>query len=373
MAEEIVLAPNQSKSAEVSRETLQLKVAMQVMLTARRWKSWVAEKFRDAGHTVATHTQNHPTGMHLLPIERVQQEIDEGIASVSAALGDGTAPAPFFRVPGLARAEGIEQYAALKGAQVWSADFPADDWRHVSSSRVYELAMQRLEAKGKGILLLHDIQARTVAALPAILRDLKAGGYRIVHVVPSRPDLPPTPTEPQQWRMHPDVIAARQWPVVPGFAFARSEMLPIPAMAQSGMVDGALMLLPESFARVKRLGPTAPWAMPLPTTVASTNDNSLPVPADWLYTMPEPVAGAMASQAVAIAPKKVKVVARRPSPRVHIAAPTNATTPKPPAMPFTMAPLASSPAATPASVEANATRRPIPGSMPVTPPGLHRQ
>ena len=57
-----------------------------------------------------------------------------------------------------------------KGAQVWSADFPADDWRHVSSSRVYELAMQRLEAKGKGILLLHDIQARTVAALPRILQ-----------------------------------------------------------------------------------------------------------------------------------------------------------------------------------------------------------
>ena len=27
--------------------------------------------------------------------------------------------------------------------------------------------MKRLEAKGKGILLLHDIQARTVAALAA--------------------------------------------------------------------------------------------------------------------------------------------------------------------------------------------------------------
>src|SRR6478735_609090 len=34
-------------------------------------------KVRDAGHTVATHTQNHPTGMHHLPPERVQQEIDE--------------------------------------------------------------------------------------------------------------------------------------------------------------------------------------------------------------------------------------------------------------------------------------------------------
>ena len=27
-------------------------------------------KVRDAGHTVATHSQNHPSGMHRLPIER---------------------------------------------------------------------------------------------------------------------------------------------------------------------------------------------------------------------------------------------------------------------------------------------------------------
>src|SRR3954469_8571804 len=53
-------------------------------------------KARDAGHTVATHTQNHPTSMHHLPAERVQQELDEGIASVTAALGDATALAPFF-------------------------------------------------------------------------------------------------------------------------------------------------------------------------------------------------------------------------------------------------------------------------------------
>src|SRR3977135_3214154 len=46
-------------------------------------------KGRDAGHTIATHSQNHPAGMHRLPIERARQEIDDGIASVSAALGDG--------------------------------------------------------------------------------------------------------------------------------------------------------------------------------------------------------------------------------------------------------------------------------------------
>src|SRR3954447_6006236 len=136
-------------------------------------------KVRDAGHTVATHTQNHPSNMNRLPLDRVQKEIEDGIASVTAALGDGTQPAPFFRIPGLGRSDVIEQYAEEKGIQIWSADFPADDWRHVSPQRVYDLAIQRLEAKGKGILLLHDIQARTVAALPRILHELKARGYHI--------------------------------------------------------------------------------------------------------------------------------------------------------------------------------------------------
>jgi hypothetical protein len=48
----------------------------------------------------------------------------------------------------------------------WSADFPADDWRRISSTQVVNYALSRLEAKGKGVLLLHDIQARTQAALP---------------------------------------------------------------------------------------------------------------------------------------------------------------------------------------------------------------
>ena len=159
-------------------------------------------KVRDAGHTVATHSQNHPTGMDRLPLDRSKQEIEQGIASVTAALA-GTAPAPFLRIPGLRVNDGIEAFAASKGLQLWSADFPADDWRDVSANRVYELAMQRLERKGKGILLLHDIQPRTVEALPRILRELKVRGYRIVHVVPATPDRPATPTEPQQWLLHP--------------------------------------------------------------------------------------------------------------------------------------------------------------------------
>ncbi|MBR0828513.1 polysaccharide deacetylase family protein [Bradyrhizobium manausense] len=186
-----------------------------------------------AGHTVGTHSMNHPLTFDRMPIEKAEAEINGGIEWTQAAMTDPSALAPFFRIPGLMRAEGVENHLISRGIQVWSADFPADDWRHVSSERVYQLAMQRLEAKGKGILLLHDIQARTVAALPKIIRDLKARGYRIVHVVPATADRPATPTEQVEWLMHPpsETVPIARWPKVPNFVFARTDMLPAPALA----------------------------------------------------------------------------------------------------------------------------------------------
>ncbi|WP_442893879.1 polysaccharide deacetylase family protein [Bradyrhizobium sp. AZCC 1620] len=243
-------------------------------------------KVRDAGHTVATHTQNHPGGMDRLPLDRSRQEIDQGIASVTAALADGTAPAPFLRIPGLRTNDGIEEFAAAKGLQVWSADFPADDWRNVSAARVYELAIKRLEAKGKGILLLHDIQPRTVTALPRILHELKVRGYRIVHVVPATPERPATPTEPQQWQLRPpsEMVAISRWPKVPKFAFAGTAALPVPALSNLDWHTTDLDV--RATRRGVPLPAVAPWprqtVLPPAGTLAT-----LPVPAASLFIIPE--------------------------------------------------------------------------------------
>src|SRR5258707_7662168 len=88
-------------------------------------------RVRDAGHSIGTHTQNHPLSMNRMPIDRAGQEIDDGIAAITAALGAPNTVAPFFRIPGLLRAEAVEDYLASKGIQTWSADFPADDWHHI--------------------------------------------------------------------------------------------------------------------------------------------------------------------------------------------------------------------------------------------------
>jgi len=56
-----------------------------------------------------------------------------------------------------------------------------------------------IEARGRGILLLHDIQPATALALPTLLAELKARGYKIVHVVPATEDRPATVAETDDW------------------------------------------------------------------------------------------------------------------------------------------------------------------------------
>jgi peptidoglycan/xylan/chitin deacetylase (PgdA/CDA1 family) len=183
-------------------------------------------RIHDAGHTIGTHSENHPFQFGKLPPERMAAEIDDGIAHVAAALADPSQLAPFFRIPGLRRSDAVEAALSSRGIMNWSADFPADDWRKISPAQVAHFALSRLEAKGKGVLLLHDIQARTQAALPVILQQLKERGYRVVHVVPATPDRPKTETDPAQWVpywIHGPNIAARE----PGsFVFGASDIPP---------------------------------------------------------------------------------------------------------------------------------------------------
>jgi peptidoglycan/xylan/chitin deacetylase (PgdA/CDA1 family) len=250
-------------------------------------------KLAAAGHTIGTHSQTHPLTFPKMSVEDAQKQINDGIASATAALSDPIVIAPFFRFPGLLRAEGVEEYLAGQGIQIWSADLLADDWHHISSGRVYDLAMRRLEARGKGILLLHDIQARTAAALPKILREMKARGYKIVQVVPATLQEPATPTDPQDWKFNPpsETVPVARWPKVPDFVFADTDTLAAPALSDLNSPDGPLLLLSEPLARAKSHGAIPlpqepPWPR-APDIAVQTSAETLPVPAEALFTVPE--------------------------------------------------------------------------------------
>jgi peptidoglycan/xylan/chitin deacetylase (PgdA/CDA1 family) len=158
-------------------------------------------KVAEAGHTIGTHSMTHPIPFGRLSFERTKAQIDDGIKATQAALGDESHLAPFFRFPGFARTEAAEDYLAEQGLMTWGADFPADDWMRIGPREIEKRAMRRIEAVGKGVLLLHDIHQRTVEALPGILKALKEGGYRIVHVVPATANLPKTVTADADWRV----------------------------------------------------------------------------------------------------------------------------------------------------------------------------
>jgi peptidoglycan/xylan/chitin deacetylase (PgdA/CDA1 family) len=159
----------------------------------------VVRRTHEEGHTVANHSQNHSYNIHRQPIVDGWKEIEDGFESLRAALGDPSKVAPFFRFPGLLRDDSVERFLAARSIMSWSVDVISDDSSRISSWEIIRRTLHRLEAKGKGIILLHDIQPATANALPQLLSELKARGYRIVHVVPTGPGRVKTPTTPEQW------------------------------------------------------------------------------------------------------------------------------------------------------------------------------
>jgi len=134
-----------------------------------------------------------------------------------------------------------------------------------------------------------------VAALPRILQELKAKGYRIVHVVPATPELPATPTDPQQWQLHPtsENVAISHWPKIRNFVFTETETLPAPSLSDLDWRDEqSLALADEPFDTAGRHPRGVPqfgqarWPQPSPLVLASSAV-TLPVPAQSIFEIEE--------------------------------------------------------------------------------------
>jgi peptidoglycan/xylan/chitin deacetylase (PgdA/CDA1 family) len=259
------------------------------------------KKIRAAGHTIGNHSQNHPLAFDKMPLNLVQAEIEQGFASIATALGERRPPSPFFRIPGLLRAKEVENYLQSRGLTTWSADVVADDWKHINASEVVRRAITRLDEKGKGILLLHDIQPATALALPELLRELKAKGYRIVHVVPRgvpQQDIPvaaaPTPRDADTRASAPQETREMRQPV-PAEPVAVAAVAPAPVRAQPEpeprpVPDDAQRVAPEatvsasdSFARAVPIVPGNPIR---PFTSDSKPARNMPTPGKFVTTEP---------------------------------------------------------------------------------------
>jgi peptidoglycan-N-acetylglucosamine deacetylase len=280
----------------------------------RGYPSLVRRAYNE-GHTIANHSQNHPFTFAKMTVDQAAQEIETAHASLLSALGDPKAISPFFRIPGLLRQNSVEQYLAAHDYMTWSVDFLADDWTHINNREVTRRAINRIEARGKGILLLHDIQPATAIALPEILKELKARGFKIVHVVPAGADRPKTVTEPEQWVVVRRSHEPQVWPrtLVVGEEIPEP-LLPAPSPASFGIEHFGeptiKIALVETFERrimhngATPLPPVPSW--PRPTAYALPPEASvLPVPAahNFRYARPFQVGK----------PEKPKLAAKKPA------------------------------------------------------------
>jgi len=138
-----------------------------------------------AGHTIGSHTWSHADLQAVVqknPQEAVD-EIEKGLSAVHWAL-QGTPHAPFFRFPALRHPPEMVTYLGKRNIGIFSCDFDSFDFKIHKPEQVVSSVMSKLAKHGKGIILMHDFQKATSVAVPTILAQLKAGGYKVVHMVP---------------------------------------------------------------------------------------------------------------------------------------------------------------------------------------------
>jgi peptidoglycan/xylan/chitin deacetylase (PgdA/CDA1 family) len=133
-----------------------------------------------AGHTIGTHTWSHADLSKAKTEDDWKAEIEKGVSAVKRAVGGPIAP--FFRFPVLKDSKESLQYLAGRNVGVFSADMDTFDFKFRNPDQFVKQAMDRLERKGKGIILMHDVQPVTAKALPQLLAELKAKGYKVVHM-----------------------------------------------------------------------------------------------------------------------------------------------------------------------------------------------
>jgi len=158
----------------------------------------VLKEVAAAGHTIGGHTWSHAnlaSGKKRVVRKEVQpeastsnraiEEIEKGFSAIKLAIGGS--PAPFFRFPYLQAPTEAMEYLATRKIAVFSHDLDSFDIKKGSPEDLIKSVLGQLARKGKGIVLMHDFQQHTAAVLPQLLSELKAQGFKVVHMRPKAP------------------------------------------------------------------------------------------------------------------------------------------------------------------------------------------
>jgi peptidoglycan/xylan/chitin deacetylase (PgdA/CDA1 family) len=138
-----------------------------------------------AEHTVGTHTWSHKAIAKFKTFDEGKDEIERGISAVHRAVGGPIAS--FFRFPTLVDTSESVAYLGKRNIAMFSTDIDSFDFKPQTADHLVKSVMQKLEKRGKAIILMHDIHKTTAKAVPMLLAELKAKGYKIVHMTAKAP------------------------------------------------------------------------------------------------------------------------------------------------------------------------------------------
>ena len=134
----------------------------------------VAKRLKADGYVLANHSYSHAQ-LSKESGDPLKAEISRTDLLLKAV---DPAPSGLFRFPyGASSREAMNELAALKLRSImWNID--SLDWADPVPNSIADRVLKSVAKEGRGIILFHDIHERTVTALPKILEQLTAEGYR---------------------------------------------------------------------------------------------------------------------------------------------------------------------------------------------------
>ncbi|MFG1298569.1 polysaccharide deacetylase family protein [Xanthobacter sp. V3C-3] len=133
----------------------------------------VLKMIADEGHEIGSHSWSHPQ------LTRISQAgVDKELGNTSEAIFQVTGKKPIYlRPPYGSMKPTLRTYIEDKyGLTIvnWAVD--PNDWKNRNTQAVYDAIMAQV--KPGAIVLSHDIYPTTVAAMPRVIDDLIAKGYK---------------------------------------------------------------------------------------------------------------------------------------------------------------------------------------------------
>jgi peptidoglycan/xylan/chitin deacetylase (PgdA/CDA1 family)/uncharacterized caspase-like protein len=184
----------------------------------------VDKRILAAGHAIANHTYSHPF-LPKLDDKRLVEEIDSTQQLLLAAVPEGPGRTAMFRAPyGARNPQVLSELADRKLRSVmWNID--SRDWADPVPDSIAKRVVAEVDKEGRGIILFHDIHARTVEALPQVLDALIAKGYKFAawngkELVVENAALPAPASEPLYRESYAVVIGIDEYAAWPKLRYA---------------------------------------------------------------------------------------------------------------------------------------------------------